>query len=379
MFRADARTELFIKKLHIHWYYGFPVALVLIFGVFVKVYGRSPSLQAAPKCIPETTSTCPSSAGNVVLAADRNTPPLALDLEQSPPEQPAVTLQPGISDQTVNSRSAWERRIERLTLQAQDRLFSSRFHGPYAISVLDRLNEMAIGTTLKVYGISTDDAPLRLGDPVLSAIPSSMPAYGYISSSFGPRRSPFGGHRVQHNGIDIAVNSGSPVYATADGIVTLSGNRYAMGKTVIINHGFGIVTRYGHNSRLLVKAGDFVQKGQQIALSGNTGRSTGAHLHYEVWVNDEVVDPTKFMFDVPPAALTPTVALASSQSKTGLTLGFAVGGDPEGGAVHRDWFTEIGRQRQGQTVTTLFILSLFAAMSAGIVLLAARSSTTIVD
>ncbi len=270
--------------------------------------------------------------------------------------------------------TAWQKRRDRLTQESQDRLFSNRLHGPYSIGVLDKLNEMVIGTSLEAYGVSTTDAPLLLGSPVLSAIPSSMPTYGYISSNFGYRRSPFTGKRVHHNGIDIAVNHGSPVYSTADGVVTLAGNRYAMGKMVTIDHGFGIVTRYSHNSNVLVNAGDFVQKGQKIALSGSTGRSTGAHLHYEVWVNGEVVDPTKFMFDVPPSALTPTAQLvATNESQHGSTtfrLGFAIGG--ESGEFHSspDWVTALNDSRRFQTVAALFILGLFAAVSAVLVLAA---------
>lgn len=329
----------------------------------------------AAQCSAEDGSRCPSStpssARSKSTGAGHAAPlPLESGLVAHPDRLPDQVEQL----EALNPDHAWQRQVDRLTQMTQDRLFASRFHGPYAISVLDRLNEMVIGTNLKAYGVSTDEAPLRLGDPVLSAIPSSMPAYGYISSPFGPRRSPFTGRQVQHNGLDIAVNHGSPVYATADGIVTLAGNRYAMGRTVVINHGFGIVTRYGHNSQLLVKAGDFVQKGQRIALSGSTGRSTGAHLHYEVWVNGEVVDPTKFMFDVPSSALQPAPTLAGTSSRSGLSLGFAVGGEFSESIRSRDWLAEITRQRQGQTVTTLFILALFSSVCAAIVIMAGRGS-----
>jgi murein DD-endopeptidase MepM/ murein hydrolase activator NlpD len=270
--------------------------------------------------------------------------------------------------------SAWQKRRDRLTQESQDRLFANRLHGPYSIGVLDKLNEMVIGTSLQAYGVSTSEAPLRLGSPVLSAIPSSMPTYGYISSNFGYRRSPFTGKRVHHNGIDIAVNHGSPVFATADGIVTLAGNRFAMGKMVTIDHGFGIVTRYGHNSNVLVNAGDFVQKGEQIALSGNSGRSTGAHLHYEVWLNGEVVDPTEFMFDVPPAALNPTPNLVASDdthdSRSPLRLGFAVGGESSEFHSSPDWVQTLNDSRRMQTVATLFILAIFASISALLVMAA---------
>jgi murein DD-endopeptidase MepM/ murein hydrolase activator NlpD len=342
--------------LHFHWNIWFTLATVLLFvgtgwmtyRVSIEPSGvpASPSAAAEPLPLTEAEVSHPDRLPSEIEKLDASSPD-----------------------------TAWQKRRDRLTQESQDRLFSNRLHGPYSIGVLDKLNEMVIGTSLQAYGVSTSEAPLRLGSPVLSAIPSSMPTYGYISSNFGYRRSPFTSKRVHHNGIDIAVNHGSPVYATADGIVTLAGNRFAMGKMVTIDHGFGIVTRYGHNSNVLVNAGDFVQKGETIALSGSTGRSTGAHLHYEVWVNGEVVDPTKFMFDVPPAALTQTAELVASQESQHqghgpFRLGFAVGG--ESGEFHSspDWVTAFNDSRRFQTVATLFILALFASVSAFLVMAA---------
>jgi murein DD-endopeptidase MepM/ murein hydrolase activator NlpD len=365
-----------IKTLHTHWYYGFPVALLLVFAAFVQTYsGESSATAPSGQCSTADGSACPSSSVSSAHSPNGVSKPAALPDDGSEVAHPDRLPDQTEQLQALNPDHAWQRRVDRLAQVTQDRLFASRFHGPYAISVLDRLNEMVIGTNLKAYGVSSDEAPLRLGNPVLSAIPSSMPAYGYISSAFGLRRSPFTGRRVQHNGLDIAVNYGSPIYATADGIVTLAGDRYAMGRTVVINHGFGIVTRYGHNSQVLVRAGEYVQKGQKIALSGSTGRSTGAHLHYEVWVNGEVVDPTKFMFDVPAAALQPATSLAADsirEQQAPFSLGFAAGGEAAESIRNRDWLAELSRQRQGLIVTTLLILSFFAVFCAGIVMAAGR-------
>jgi murein DD-endopeptidase MepM/ murein hydrolase activator NlpD len=131
-----------------------------------------------------------------------------------------------------------------------------------------------------------------------NAMPSRFPvAKGYITSRFGSRADPFGGGRQYHKGIDFDANTGDPVLSVADGVVSYSGVRSGYGKVVEVDHGNGYVTRYAHNSRLVVKVGDLVRGGQQIARAGSTGRSTGAHVHFEVWENGRVVNPRKFLGD----------------------------------------------------------------------------------
>lgn len=360
---------MLIKTRHLHWNIWFPIALVLLFVAAVHLAEKIGDTSTAPTCKQVASGdACPSS----VVGNDNTVAPLPVDAQVAHPDRLAEEVE---KLDSLAPGTAWQRRVDKLTLASQDRLFASRFHGPYSVSVLDKLNEMVIGTNLQAYGVSSTDAPLRLGNPVLSAIPSSMPTYGYISSNFGMRRSPFTGRRVQHNGLDIAVNYGSPVYATADGIVTLAGNRSAMGRMVTINHGFGILTRYGHNSQVIVKAGDYVQKGQRIALSGSTGRSTGAHLHYEVWVNGEVVDPTKFMFDVPPSAMSPADELVThNEMPAKFNLGFAVGGDSGEFVVGQDLVAAAMGERKAQTVLTLMILALFAVACAALVVVSGRNS-----
>ena len=127
-------------------------------------------------------------------------------------------------------------------------------------------------------------------------VPGGRPvAQGWISSYFGQRADPFDGRQAYHRGIDFAAPEGSQVIAVASGIVTYSKERFGYGRTVEINHGNGYVTRYGHNSRLLVAIGDTVQKGDPIALIGSTGRSTGPHLHFEVLKEGRSVDPMSFV------------------------------------------------------------------------------------
>ena len=118
---------------------------------------------------------------------------------------------------------------------------------------------------------------------------------GWISSYYGMRTNPFTGKLQFHKGMDFAGKSGSNVLAVAGGVVTWSGKRYGYGNMVEVNHGNGFVTRYGHNRENLVSVGDTVKKGQQIALMGSTGRSTGPHVHFEVLKNGRQIDPQRFV------------------------------------------------------------------------------------
>jgi murein DD-endopeptidase MepM/ murein hydrolase activator NlpD len=121
-------------------------------------------------------------------------------------------------------------------------------------------------------------------------------ASGWLSSYYGIRKDPFNGTPAMHKGLDFAGKEGEPVMATGAGIVTWSGSRYGYGELVEIDHGDGLVTRYGHNKALNVKIGDVVTKGQDIAVMGNTGRSTGPHVHYEVLKKGKHLDPLPFVY-----------------------------------------------------------------------------------
>lgn len=132
---------------------------------------------------------------------------------------------------------------------------------------------------------------------VMLSTPTIWPVRGWVSSKFGFRTSPFSGRRVFHEGLDIAARYGLDVKATAKGIVVFAGDKAGYGNVVTIDHGYGYMTRYGHNSSLTVKVGDKVDKGDVIAKVGSTGRSTGPHVHYEVLVNGIPVNPLKFIID----------------------------------------------------------------------------------
>jgi murein DD-endopeptidase MepM/ murein hydrolase activator NlpD len=118
---------------------------------------------------------------------------------------------------------------------------------------------------------------------------------GWISSYFGQRADPFTGYTAVHKGVDFAGPPGTAVSSVAAGLVTFAGERAGYGEMVEINHGNGLATRYCHNEKLLVKQGDMVRKGQEVALMGSTGHSTGPHLHFEVLKNGAQVDPLRFI------------------------------------------------------------------------------------
>ena len=132
---------------------------------------------------------------------------------------------------------------------------------------------------------------------LLQATPTIAPIThnGWISSRFGYRISPYTQRPSLHQGLDIAARPGTPVKATGHGVVTYSGYDGGYGKLVSIDHGYGIVTRYGHNSEVFVKIGQKVTRGEVIATVGNTGRTTGPHLHYEVRLNDLPVNPENYI------------------------------------------------------------------------------------
>lgn len=131
---------------------------------------------------------------------------------------------------------------------------------------------------------------------IVDNLPVRKPIYGYQEmSQFGRRIDPFTGSLAFHAGLDMAGPSGSKIYATADGTVSFAGRQGAYGNMVEINHGANIATRYGHLSEILVEDGDEVKKGDVIAIQGSTGRSTGAHLHYEVRYKNQPMDPRNFL------------------------------------------------------------------------------------
>ncbi|MBI4478000.1 MAG: peptidoglycan DD-metalloendopeptidase family protein [Acidobacteria bacterium] len=132
-------------------------------------------------------------------------------------------------------------------------------------------------------------------EAMLASTPSIWPAYGWLSGGFGRRRDPFTGGVDFHQGLDISTDKGKPVYATADGLVETAAYSGAYGNLVAVNHGFGVVTRYGHLSRFAVRSGQPVRRGSVVGYVGSTGRATGTHLHYEVLLNGRFLNPLQLL------------------------------------------------------------------------------------
>ena len=162
---------------------------------------------------------------------------------------------------------------------------------------------------LKLKSITQEDSLQNLliyledKESLLASTPSIKPTEGWITSGFGYRTSPFTGKREFHKGIDIATRIGQPIISTADGVVTYSGYEGGFGNVVMVEHGYGFSTRYAHCSRIIAKVGNRVRRGQIIAYVGNTGRSTGPHLHYEIRVWGVPVNPMKYILDIEPSKI----------------------------------------------------------------------------
>lgn len=131
----------------------------------------------------------------------------------------------------------------------------------------------------------------------LAARPTRKPAVGYFTSGFGVRKSPTGDRIKMHEGLDIANHPGTPIKAPAEGIVVFANTKPGYGQTVIIDHGYRLETWYAHTRKILVSKGQKVRRGDPIALLGNSGRSTGPHLHYEVRINGTPVDPMDYILE----------------------------------------------------------------------------------
>lgn len=161
-------------------------------------------------------------------------------------------------------------------------------------SKLDRLSAEA---TRQEQNLQELQAYFQDQKSLLASIPSVWPTRGWVTSDFGHRLDPYTADRVMHAGLDIAAPHGKEVVAPSDGTVVFAGLEGGYGNVLVIDHGYGIKTRYGHLASISVKAGDKVMRGQKVAAVGNTGRSTGPHLHYEVRVNGVAQNPRKFILE----------------------------------------------------------------------------------
>ena len=157
---------------------------------------------------------------------------------------------------------------------------------------VDRLSDEALARQKSFDALL---AFLKEKKSIMAATPSQWPVRGWVTSEFGRRMSPFTEEKEFHKGIDIATKFGQPIQAPADGVVAEVDYKSDLGRMIAIDHGYGVVTHYAHLSKAFVRPGAAVRKGDRIGAVGNSGRSTGAHLHYTVTLNGVPVNPRKYL------------------------------------------------------------------------------------
>ncbi|MBW1894021.1 MAG: M23 family metallopeptidase [Deltaproteobacteria bacterium] len=173
----------------------------------------------------------------------------------------------------------------------------SNSHSSLMREMHEQIDQLTIFTESQGKGFESLFDSLDKKKNILASTPAIWPTTGWVTSTFGYRKSPFTGLREFHKGLDISTRIGTPIIAPADGTITFCGKRGYMGKAIIIDHGHGMVTRFGHVSKFLKKQGEAVKRGDTIAQVGNTGRSTGPHLHYDIRLNGISVNPEKYILN----------------------------------------------------------------------------------
>jgi murein DD-endopeptidase MepM/ murein hydrolase activator NlpD len=170
-------------------------------------------------------------------------------------------------------------------------------HNSLVRGMYERVDSLKSASSHKIESMQDLLTSLEAKRNILASTPAIRPTSGWLTSGFGYRESPFTGKKEFHEGYDIANRKGTLIIAPADGVVSYVGRRGLLGKSVLIDHGHGIITKYGHLSGYKVKKGQKVKRGQKIATMGNSGRSTGPHLHYAIYVNGRPVNPDKYILD----------------------------------------------------------------------------------
>jgi murein DD-endopeptidase MepM/ murein hydrolase activator NlpD len=214
------------------------------------------------------------------------------------------------ANQQVEEYEPMEQRQDTATMTKQDQVYANKKPldeqkgeladedaGKDYASIVVRIDKAVKETQLKEQSVIDLWESLSERQSLLNATPNVKPARGWITSRFGYRTSPFSGKTALHAGLDIAAAPGSPVYAPADGVVAFASYDESYGKLISVDHGFGVSTRFGHLSQIYVQVGQRINKWDVIGAVGNTGRSTGPHLHYEVRINGTPVDPINYILD----------------------------------------------------------------------------------
>ena len=180
--------------------------------------------------------------------------------------------------------------VERTPINSASSVFSTSIASPE--DTFGALRDLLQGLESRLNFVRRD---VERREQLANATPSIWPTHGGLTGFFGGRSDPFSGEPEYHTGIDISAEKGQPVYATADGVVQSAAFTGDYGNLIILKHAFGLSTRYGHLSGYRVKVGDSVTRGDVIGLIGSTGRSTGAHLHYEILVNGQLMNPLQLL------------------------------------------------------------------------------------
>ena len=171
----------------------------------------------------------------------------------------------------------------------------NRSENPAALS--SRLDRLSAEATRQEQTLQEVQAYFQSQKSLLASTPSVWPTRGWVTSDFGNRLDPYTADRVMHHGLDIAAPHGKEILSPSEGTVVFSGPEGSYGNVLVIDHGYGVKTRYGHLAQIDVKAGERVMRGQKLGTVGNTGRATGPHLHYEVRVNGVPENPRKFILE----------------------------------------------------------------------------------
>ncbi|MFH1541212.1 MAG: M23 family metallopeptidase [Elusimicrobiota bacterium] len=184
------------------------------------------------------------------------------------------------------------------SLSELERITKYLAEGEFSITPLE-FKQHSLALTLEVQNLkkSFDEENLFIKNEKVRwlSTPNRWPCYGRITSGFGYRTHPIKGNNEMHPAIDISAKRGDPIKAPADGKIALAEWQPGYGKLIVINHGYGFTTRYGHCSKIFMKQGQEVKRHQIIGLIGSTGDATGPHLHYEIWKNNKVLNPRKYL------------------------------------------------------------------------------------
>jgi murein DD-endopeptidase MepM/ murein hydrolase activator NlpD len=222
-------------------------------------------------------------------------PPGALEVEPLPPAGVPVDLAPfGPSMPRAVPAGSSSQAVDPVELEREGLTTS----GAQRVNELERVAD-SLGSFVGNRGTSLAEllGQLESKRNQLSSMPSVWPTKGWLTSRFGVRISPFTGRRQRHGGIDIAAKAGTGIHSPARGRVASIGSRGPLGNSLTVDHGYGVKTFYGHTQEIFVKVGAQVERGQQIAAVGSTGRSTGPHLHYAVHIKGKAADPLDYIFD----------------------------------------------------------------------------------